>query len=119
VLHYGAEVKAMHPPDEILWGEAPDPGPALRSQVDQATQEANRIPLNRGFFALCLVALVVFLALGVIRLLIFGPWWPAPHRAAQPSGASAIQRDGRATTHPAHHTRTSPKPNQQPTQMAR
>jgi hypothetical protein len=82
----------MHPPDEILWGDAPGPGPALRSQVEQTTQEANRAIPGLGFFALCLIGLGIFIALGMIRLLLFGPWWKPARSAAPGSGVAPIHR---------------------------
>ena len=88
------------------------------AKVDQATQEGNRIRLNRGFFVLCFIALVVFLALGVLRSLMFGPWWSAPYSAAQPSALSAAQSNAHCQT-TAQHPRTSSKANQQASQAAR
>jgi hypothetical protein len=88
----------MHPPDEILWGDAPGPGPALRSQVEQATQEVNRAMPSLAFFGLCLIGLAVFLAMGVLRLLMFGPWWKPAHSPAVARHAVPIHREA-AQTH--------------------
>ncbi len=111
----------MHPPDEVLWGDAPGPGPALRSEIERATQEASDAAPSVASFALCLIGLAVFLAVGVLRLLVFGPWWPAARRPAEPSRVSAVHPDGGLSQRvSAQRKQTSPhqaKP--QPTQTAR
>ena len=94
----------MHPPDEILWGDAPGPGPALRAQVEEATQKANRSVPGLGFFTLCLIGLAIFLAIGVIRLLLFGPWW----KAAQSPAVSRVAPT-HSETAPARRNAPQPK----------
>jgi len=53
--------------DEVLWGDAPGPGPALRRAVVEVTEEANRpIPGLGSFFKLLILFFVIFYPIMVV-----------------------------------------------------
>lgn len=53
--------------DEVLWGDAPGPGIALRQAVVEVTEQANRpIPGLGSFFKLLIVFFVIFYPIMVV-----------------------------------------------------
>lgn len=98
----------MHLPDEVLWGNAPGPGPALRKAVERTTRKSSQRAWPAPFYLWCLMALVVFFVLGTIRLLIFGPWWATPRTSALSSPAAPLHRQAvpaQAKSHPRLHAK--------------
>jgi len=78
---------------DVLWGRSPRLGTARRRQIQQATEAAKRRVPSLGFLGLCLVALLIILAIEVLRLFLFGPWWTparAHTNASQPRAASHV-----------------------------
>lgn len=98
----------MHPPDEVLWGNAPGPGPALRKAVEQTTQRSRQRAWPLGFYLWCLIALVVFFVLGTMRLVIFGPWWATPRTSALSSPGASAHRQA-LPAHDNSHSRAKRK----------
>lgn len=103
----------MHPPDEVLWGNAPGPGPALRKAVERTTQKSSQRAWPVRFYLWCLMALVVFFVLGTLRLLVFGPWWATPRASALSSSQTApIHRQAvpaQGKSHPPQHAAQASK----------
>lgn len=95
----------MRLPDEVLWGNAPGPGPALRKAVERTTRKSSERIWPLGFYVWCLIALVVFFVLGTVRLLIFGPWWATPRTSALSSPAASVDQQA-VPAHAKSHPRT-------------
>jgi len=93
---------------DVLWGRSPRLGTARRRQIQQATEAANRRVPSLAFLGLCLVGLVIILAIGVVRLFIFGPWWTPAHGHTSASQSQAPRHvAGRAQTTSASSNRVS------------
>ena len=108
----------MHPPDEVLWGNAPGSGPALRKAVERTIRESRKRAWPLRFYLWCVIALVVFFIIGTLRLLIFGPWWVAAHSAAASAPRAPVHREavtGHTNSHPRKHVKPqTPQPAQAP-----
>lgn len=87
----------MHDPYEVLWGNAPGPGPARRDEIAQATEEANRaIPGLFSFFKLLLLAFVILYPIFVV-------WY-----FVSPRTFDTFMRGHPAVSQPLNHHRHTP-----------
>ena len=77
---------------DVLWGRSPRLGTARRRQIQQATEAAKRRVPSLGFLGLCLVALLIILAIEVLRLFLFGPWWTPARAHTNASQAQATHK---------------------------
>lgn len=106
--------------DEVLWGDAPGPGPAIRQAVVEVTEEANRpIPGLGSFFKLLIFSLVILYPIMVVWYFVS----PRTYHAFM-YGDRAISRPLDPTTSPTNsrhlntHARRTKHSQHRPTEKA-
>ena len=106
---------AMHDPYEVLWGNAPGPGPARRDEIVQATEGANRaIPGLFSFFKLLLLAFVILYPLFVVWYFVSPRTFDAFMRG-QPAVSKPLNRHRQTPSRQGDHSPKARGPANRPT----